>query len=184
MSHLVDFRVDGVRMGEGGSEVRLAKPGTVRVAANVAALLPEQPDETIRKRPYSQKPYWHLERSRIGDTRGVPVEVIVNGYPVARRVVLADGARRDVEFDVPIERSSWVALRVLPSSHTNPVWVVVDNKPVRPSRRSAEWCLKGVDQCWSQKRRFIKPAELAEAEALYEHARVTYRKILAESEAE
>jgi len=184
MSHLLDFRVGGVRMGENGSELRLAKPGTVRLSANVAALLPEQPDNSIRERPYSQKPYWHLERARIGDTRGVPVEVIVNGYPVARKVVLADGSRRTVDFEVPIERSGWVALRVLPSSHTNPVWVTVNDKPVRASRRSADWCLKGVEQCWSQKRRFIKPAELPEAEAAYDHARAAYRKILAECDAD
>lgn len=184
MSHVLDFRVGGVRMGENGSELRLAKPGTVQLSANVSALLPEQPDPAIRNRPYNQKPYWHLERSRIGATRNVPVEVVVNGYPVARKEVLADGTRRTLDFEVPIARSSWVALRILPSSHTNPVWVTVNDRPVRASRRSAEWCLKGVDQCWSQKRRFIKPAELAEAEAAYEHARQTYRKILAESEAE
>ncbi|MGV3724443.1 MAG: CehA/McbA family metallohydrolase [Actinomycetota bacterium] len=183
-SHLIDFRVGGVKMGEGGSELRIPKPGTVRVTANVAALLGERPDLSIRNRPYTQKPYWHIERARIGDTRGVPVEVIVNGYPVARKVILADGKRQNVELDVPIERSSWVAMRVLPSSHTNPVWVVVNDKPVRASRRSAEWCLKGVDQCWSQKQRFIKPDEMKEAEAVYEHARQAYRKILAESEAE
>jgi hypothetical protein len=184
MSHLLDFRVGGVRMGEGGSELRLPKPGSVRLSANVSALLPEKADAAIRERPYSQKPYWHLERARIGETRGVPVEVVVNGYPVARKVILADGTRRTVDFEVPIERSSWVALRVLPSSHTNPVWVTVNDQPVRASRRSAEWCLKGVDQCWSQKRRFIKPAELADAEAAYEHARSAYRKILAECEAD
>jgi len=183
-SHLIDMRVGGVKMGEGDSELRVSKPGPVRVTANVAAMLGDQPDLTIRNRPYTQKPYWHIERARIGDTRGVPVEVIVNGYPVARKVILADGKRQNVEFDVPIERSSWVALRVLPSSHTNPVWVVVNDKPVRPSRRSAEWCLKGVDQCWSQKQRFIKPDEMTEAQAVYEHARQAYRKILSESAAD
>jgi hypothetical protein len=180
-SHLLDFRVGGVRMGESGSGLRLTKPGAVRVSANVAALLPEQPDAALRDRPYNQKPYWHLERARLAETRGVPVEVVVNGYPVAKKVILADGTRRNVEFEIPIERSSWVALRILPSSHTNPVWVTVNDQPVRASRRSAEWCLKGVDQCWSQKRRFIRPAELADAEAAYEHARQAYRKILAES---
>lgn len=180
-SHLLDFRIEGVRMGENGSELRLVKPGTVWVSANVSALLPEQPDADLRGRPYNQKPYWHLERARIGETRGVPVDVVVNGYPVAKKVILADGTRRNVEFEIPIERSSWVALRILPSSHTNPVWVTVNDQPVRASRRSAEWCLQGVDQCWSQKRRFIRPAELADAEAAYEHARQAYRKILAES---
>jgi len=79
---------------------------------------------------------------------------------VAKQNILADGTIRDVAFDVKIERSSWVALRILPSSHTNPIFVLVEGKPIRASRRSAEWCLRGVDQCWSQKERHIRPAEL------------------------
>jgi hypothetical protein len=82
---------------------------------------------------------------------------------------------RDVALDVKLERSSWVALRILPSSHTNPIWVFVDGKPLAPSRRSVEWCLKGVDRCWSQKKRFIKANEMEDAEKAYEHARVVYR---------
>src|SRR5436309_6603837 len=85
-----------------------------------------------------------------------------------------------------VERSSWVAMRVLASSHTNPVFVVVGNKPIRASRRSAEWCLKGVDQCWSQKEKFIRqhPDELEGARRDYDHARETYRRILSEGEAD
>jgi hypothetical protein len=59
--------------------------------------------------------------------------------------LVADGKLRDVAFDVKIERSSWVALRILPSSHTNPIFMLVGGKPIRASRRSAEWCLKSVD---------------------------------------
>jgi hypothetical protein len=182
MSHLMDFRVGDARVGEKGSELRLSQPGTVRVTAKVAALLNEKPDEAIRKRPYAQKPYWHLERARIGAGREVPVEVIVNGYPAGRQTITADGKTRDVSFDVKLDRSSWVALRILPSSHTNPVFVLVGEKPIRASRRSAEWCLKGVDQCWSQKQRFIKAPEMEDARAAYEHARQAYRAILAECE--
>ena len=83
-----------------------------------------------------------------------------------------------------IERSSWLAMRILPSSHTNPIWVLVAGKPVRASRRSAEWCLKGVEQCWSQKERFIKREELEQAKADYEHARRTYQRLITESEVE
>ena len=35
----------------------------------------------------------------------------------------------------------------IPSAHTNPVFVIVGDQPIRASRRSAEWCLRGVDQC-------------------------------------
>jgi hypothetical protein len=62
--------------------------------------------------------------------------------------------------------------------------LVVDGKPIRASRRSAEWCLKGVDQCWSEKERTYKADEKEDAKLAYEHARQTYRKILAESEVE
>ena len=95
-----------------------------------------------------------------------------------------DGKLRDVAFDVPIQRSSWVALRILPSSHTNPVFVLVGDQPIRASRRSAEWCLKGVDRCWSQKQRFIKADEMQDAKAAYEHAREAYRRIISESDVE
>jgi hypothetical protein len=89
-----------------------------------------------------------------------------------------------VSFDIKVERSSWVALRILGSSHSNPVFVLVGNKPIRASRRSAQWCLEGVDKCWAQKERFYAAAEKDEAKAAYEHARQTYRRILSESETE
>jgi hypothetical protein len=54
----------------------------------------------------------------------------------------------------------------------------------RASRRSAEWCLKGVDQCWSQKKRFIKADELEQARAAYDYARQVYRQLILESEAD
>jgi hypothetical protein len=72
-----------------------------------------------------------------------------------------------------------VALRIRASSHTNPVFVIVEDKPIRV-RRSLEWCLKGVDQCWSQKEKLIDPREHADAIAAYEHAREVYRARLAE----
>lgn len=180
-SHLLDFAVDGAPMGRGNSEVRLNAAGEVRVTAKVAARLNEQPDATIRRRRYAEQPYWHLERARIGESREVPVELVVNGRAVARQVILADGTVRAVEFKAPIERSSWVALRILPSSHTNPIWVMVGDQPVRASKRSAQWCLDGVDRCWTQKESLIAEGERAEARDAYEHARAAYRRILAES---
>ncbi len=183
-SHLMEFRVNGLGVGEQDSVLRLAGAGTVRVTARVAALLDEKPNPGLRDRPYEKQPYWHVERTRVGDTREVPVEVVINGSPVARRTIAADGAARDIAFDVPIERSSWVALRILPSSHTNPVFVSVGDKPIRASRRGAEWCLKGVDQCWSQKQRHIDADEMEDARTAYAHAREVYRRILAECEAD
>ncbi len=183
-SHLVDFRVDDVAVGESGGERRLDGPGSVTVKARVAAYL--EPEitpaaEAIRGRSLEQKPYWDLERARLGSTRNVPVEVVVNGRPVARTEIPADGSFREVELPVTITQSSWVALRIYPSSHTNPVFVIVGGKPIRASKRSAEWCLKGVDQCWSQKESRTRPGERDAARQAYEVARQAYRKILAES---
>jgi hypothetical protein len=183
-SHLMDFSVNGQAVGTNGSEVKLLQSQTVRVTAQVAARLDAQPNETIRARRGDEQPYWELERARVAGTREVPVELIVNGQPRAKKMIVADGATREVTFDVPVERSSWVALRILPSSHTNPVFVTVAGRPVRASRRSAEWCLKAVDQCWSQKSPKFSAQERAEAEAAYEHARQVYRRIVSESEVE
>ncbi|MBX6311327.1 MAG: CehA/McbA family metallohydrolase [Isosphaeraceae bacterium] len=178
-SHLVDFQVEEVAVGESGSELRLDGPRRVKVKARVGAYLEPASEKAlaIRDRPLSEKPYWDLDRARLGRTRQVPVEVVVNGKAVAREVIEADGTFRDVTFEVPIERSSWVALRIYPSSHTNPVFVLVGGKPIRASRQSAEWCLQGVDQCWSQKQRLIRVQERDEARKAYDVAREVYRKI-------
>ncbi len=183
-SHILDFKVNDARMGEGGSEIKLDAPATVRVSARVAARLGEKPDDRIRHAPVPEKPYWHIERARIGDTREVPVEVIVNGRVVATKNIVADGKFNDVTFDVPLDRSSWIALRILPSSHTNPIFALVAGKPIRPSKKSAEWCRKAVDQCWSQKERTYAAPEKAEARAAYDHARETYDRLIAESAAD
>src|SRR6266496_3164902 len=105
-SHLLDFKVNDLAMGANGSELRLPRTGTVHVTARVAARLNEKPNPEIKNRPYDKKPYWDIERARIGDTREVPVEVIINGYPVTKQNVVADGKLQDVAFDVKVDRSS------------------------------------------------------------------------------
>jgi hypothetical protein len=182
-SHLMDFTVNGLGVGLKKSEVKLAKAGKVEVKATVSALLEPAPTpatEAIRNRPLTAKPYWDLERCRIDKTRKVPVEVVVNGHPVGRKEIVADGKEQEVSFTVPIKHSSWVCLRILPSSHTNPVFVLVGDKPIRTSKRSAEWCLKGIDRCWEQKQNNVRVAERAAAQKAYEQARAAYRKIAAE----
>jgi hypothetical protein len=110
------------------------------------------------------------------------VELVVNGKVAARKQVIADGSVRDVAFEVPIARSSWVAVRILPAAHTNPIFVLVDNKPIRASRESARWCVNAVHQCWTQKAPRIAPNELAAARAAYEHAESVYKQLEAESD--
>jgi hypothetical protein len=179
-SHLMEFTVHDRELGVKGSEVKLSKPRKVKVTAKVAARLDEQPNPKIKNLRVDQRPYWDLERARIGETREVPLELVVNGSPVAKKNLPADGATQDVEFEADIQQSSWVTLRILPSSHTNPIFVLVGDKPIRASRRSVEWCLKAVDQCWSQKEKFMKGNEVEEAHSAYSHARAIYRQRLAE----
>jgi hypothetical protein len=184
-SHLVDFRLDDVRVGEAGSERKLEAPGMVTITAKVAALLePVATPSTkaIKQMPLDSKPYWDVERARIDDTRTVPVEVVVNGNPVAQVPILADGALHQISLPIRIERSSWVALRIYPSSHTNPVFVIVDGRPIRASKASARWCLEAVDRCWKRKSHEIwLGGQDREAREAYDFARGAYRKILEES---
>src|SRR5215471_10177400 len=175
-THLMDFRVNG---SPAGSEIKAN--GTATVTLTAAAYLPVKPNEAIRALPYDQKPYWDVERARFGDTREVPVEIVVNGLAVARQMIVADGALHELKFEVPVKQSSWIAARVLPSAHTNPVFALVGGRAVRASRASAEWCLNAVNQCWTQKAPRIKPEELAEAKKAYDHAREVYRQLIAES---
>lgn len=180
-SHLMGFEANGVAMGKDGSVVKISRGESLEIRAKVAALLATDPRPELKNIPLDQKPFWHLERSRIGHSRKVPVEVIVNGIPAARTVLEADGTQQDLSWKLPMERSGWIALRIFPSSHTNPIFVEVDGAPVRPSRRSVQWCLDGVEQCWKQKERFIAPTEMEQARAAYEHARKVYHARLQES---
>lgn len=183
-SHLIDFKVNGVEVGSGDSEVKLPTPGPIKVTAKVAAMLSESPHPEIQNASYTEKPYWHIERARIGESRDVEVELIVNGFPVESQRLTADGKMHNVEFKTNIEQSSWVAVRILGSSHTNPIFVLVADRPIRASKRSAQWCLDGVDKCWSQKERFIHKDELPAAREAYDHARQTFRGIIKESDTE
>ena len=111
----------------------------------------------------------------------------------------ADDKEHDLSFDVPIERSSWVALRQYPQMHTNPVNVLVGGKPIRASRKSALWCIGTIEQLWRERgdptkmpispidRSFapkrapaIVPAEIEEAHRTFLWAIERYRKIAAE----
>jgi len=210
LSHLIDFSANGVEVGTQGSELKVPAAGTLHVRLKASAYLAPLVDGDvsmvvdrepaffvslnipgidahyppsggrIQNRPLDQEPYWHIERARVGNTREVSAELVMNGKPVARRNLVADGIVREIAFDVPVERSSWLAVRILGSSHTNPIFVLVGGKPIRASRESAQWCLAGVNQCWTQKAPKISKAELPDAQAAYDHAREIYTKLIAE----
>jgi len=207
----MDFSVNDVEVGTNASEVKLTGSGMVHARLKASAYLhPPVPDSaaadqepswmaplnnlwsaasadtasstSIHDRPMNQEPYWHIERARIRGTREVPVELVMNGKPIAHKNIIADGSVQDLAFDVPIERSSWVAIRILGSSHTNPIFILVDGKPIRASRGSAEWCLAAVNQCWTQKAPKISKDELPDAQTAYDHARDVYTELIKECE--
>jgi hypothetical protein len=194
LSHLIDFTVNGLGVGETGDKnsaaigrksVLAAKRGQpLAIKVQAAALLAGEPDEEIRQRPLDQKPYWHVERARIGNSNKVPVELVVNGKAVERQELTADGQIRELTFNFTPDRSSWIALRIFPTAHTNPIFVELDNKPIRASKQSAQWCLDAVDVCWKQKVKGIRAEEQPAAAEAFGVARRAYAKILSESQAD
>jgi hypothetical protein len=188
LSHIFDFAVNGQEVGTSPndgpvSQLSLANPGKVKVTFDVAALLAEQPNpetEAIRAKRLDEKPYWHLERSRVGNTRKVPLEVIVDGEVAARREIVADGSIQHQSFEIDVKHSSWIAVRILPSVHTNPVFVVVDHKPIRASKKSIAWCREAVDVCWKAKEGRIRADEKPAAKAAYDQAAAYYDRALKE----
>lgn len=179
-THLIDFKVNGAELGLNGSELNV-KPGTtLQISVKAAAYLNDQQDaigSIIASKPYFEQPYWHVERARIGKSRKVAVSLIVNGKVVDKKEIIADGQWNDLTWNHRIEKSSWVAIRVFPSAHTNPFFVTVNNRPVL-EESSIKWCLDAVDKCWKEKRKQIRNSELTEAEIAYNQARTTYRNLL------
>jgi len=186
-AHAFGFAVNG---GAAGDEVRLDTPGRVTVRARVA-FSPETPLEPIYGGVIPVGGPRHvgdtvIKRERLSldpvyQRRGRLVEVVVNGRAVGSREVPADGRDHALEFTVPVERSSWIAVRQFPQLHTNPVHVLVSGRPIRASRQSALWALACIDQLWRMRGQRIPPAERAAAEKAYDEARAIYRRIAAEA---
>jgi hypothetical protein len=175
-SHIIDVAAGTIN---DKSELLLDKPGIINVSAKVVANLSQEQDEygrDIQHRPLDAQPYWSIHRARIGTSRKVPVELIVNGKAVEKVIIDADGSWKNVNFKYEMKQSGWFALRVYPSSHTNPVFVIVDKKPIA-IKESAEWSSKVVDQCWNMKKENIRVEERKEAEAAYNNAKVIYDNI-------
>ena len=158
--HLLDYSasVPGaeatVDVGMNGSELKLDAPQDVSFTLDAGALVEDEIE--------------------------VVAELIVNGYPVASQNLRADGSLQHVTFEHAITSSSWVAVRVFPHAHTNPIYVVVDDQPVRGTVDSARWCLAGVEQCWKSKQNTYADAEQADAVAAYEHARRVFGELVKE----
>ena len=101
----------------------------------------------------------------------------MNGQAIDTTIIAADGNWKDIHFQYPVKQSSWIALRVYQSSHTNPVFIILNGKPVQ-IRKSAEWCRRAVDQCWKMKQANIRTKERSAAEAAYNDARKIYDRII------
>ncbi|WP_207513554.1 CehA/McbA family metallohydrolase [Longitalea luteola] len=179
-AHIIDFSVNDVEAGTRNSELNLNGSEPVTVRAKVVAKLPVQQDEygsALAQRPIDRQPYWHIERARIGRSRKVPVELIVNGIPVDTTEIVADGQWKDIRFNYTLNGPAWVALRIYPSAHTNPVFVSVNNQHVR-LKKSAEWCKRALQQCWKMKQANIRPVERNAAEEAYKSAERVYEEII------
>lgn len=169
-AHALKFEIKGVSPGFG--EVKLDQPGNVAVKATVAFAS----DVALGTAPGAQKP--------TGPTRAV--ELIINGKVAATKEVPADDQPHEIAFDVPVERSSWVALRQFPQLHTNPVNVLVGGQPIRASKASAKWCVGVIEQLWSVRGNpktgpKIADAERPEAEKTFQKAIEMYKAIAAEA---
>ncbi len=181
-AHAPVFTVDGKTAG---GELALEKGGSVQVQARVAFS-----SQTPLEVPYGGM--IPREGPRVmGDTRvlhsGIEwkreqrkVEVVVNGQAVASAEVPADGREHEVVFEVPLQRSSWVALRQFPQLHTNPVAVIVAGKPIRASRKSALWAIACIEQLWRSRGQGIAESEREDAKKTFDGAIEQYRKIAAE----
>ncbi|MEC9097311.1 MAG: CehA/McbA family metallohydrolase [Planctomycetota bacterium] len=186
-SHLFNFEINGIGVGERSKQSLpsyqdIAKGQSLAIRVNASAMLDETENSDIRSRPYAQKPYWHIERARKPGTNQVPVELIVNGEVVETRYIQGSGEVRELTFQYTPSKSSWIALRILGACHTNPIFLIVDDQPIRANKASAEWCLQAVDVCWNAKKGRISPDEIGEAKVAWDHARQTFARILKETE--
>jgi hypothetical protein len=186
-AHALEFDVNNARPGEG--DVKMAQPATVSIVAKVAfaeetplavahgGITPPAGKSVVGDTVVLHGP--RREEMLVGGTR--LVEIVVNGVPVASREVPADGQLHDLKFEVPISKSSWVALRHFPQLHTNPVNVIVADQPIRASADSARWCIEAIDLLWKNREKNIKPTEQDDAKAAFDRARERYRQIAAEA---
>ncbi|HWB10721.1 MAG TPA: CehA/McbA family metallohydrolase [Pirellulales bacterium] len=183
-AHALRFAVEGAGAGH---EIKLDGPKKVVVTASVA-FASQTPLEVAYglAMPAAGKVWLgdtvtiHAAK-QLASVRERTVELVVNGRVVASAKVPADDQVHDVRFEAPVERSSWIALRQFPQLHTNPVTVLVADKPIRASRSSARWCAALIAQLWRAREHNVALAEREAAHASFRRAIEIYRQIAAES---
>jgi hypothetical protein len=165
-AHALEFTVGGRPAGE---TVGLSEAGKVALKAKVAFAY--------------ETPLGTSNGGSVPSGKTRRVEVVVNGNAVATKDVPADDKTHELSFDVAIDKSSWVALRHFPQMHTNPVNVLVADKPIRASRKSALWCIGTIEQLWRVRGRGIAAHEREEANKTFLKAIEQYRQIGSEAAA-
>jgi hypothetical protein len=129
----------------------------------------------------------------------VPLEKVTlyfNGQPVEEIPLTSDRKAAQFQKALPATKSGWYHVRAegapgdrgpldtsYPQGFTNPVWVIVENRPIR-DRASAEYSLKWIDklqtlaEAWPGWR---SPKEKQHVYAQFDEARKVYRRFLAEA---
>jgi len=187
-AHALEFTVDGRSAGD---EIRLSQPQTLKLRTKVA-FSSQTPLEVAYggasplggKRLIGDTVNFHEARSSDSaalDPRLRLVEVVVNGQSIASKKVPADDQSHELEFLVRIDRSSWIAVRHFPQMHTNPVNVLIGDKPIRASRQSALWCIGSIEQLWQVRNEKISLQEREEARRTFSKAIDRYREIASEA---
>jgi hypothetical protein len=185
-AHALQFTVNG--NAPGADDVRIEKAGTVVVKTTVA-FAPEHPQAVAYgtlmppngNRVVGDTVNLHAPRDSgyiSGGTR--MVEIISGGQVAAYRQVPADGKAHELTFEIPVQASSWVAVRQFPQLHSNPVNVIVGDQPIRVSKASALWCAEAVRLLWKNRQRFIAEPERPAAREAYERSLSRYLQIARE----
>ena len=188
-AHALEFQVNGRPPGE---TVALPAPQTVTVRARVA-FSSETPIEPpyggvipvggARLVGYTVNLHDPAPGSARSDEQPMRrVELVMNGQPVAVHEVPADDREHLLEFELPVETSSWIALRHFPQMHTNPVDVIVQGKPILASKASARWVIECIQQLWRVRGGQIAAGERQSARETFDLAIEKYRQIAAEAQ--
>jgi hypothetical protein len=186
-AHAIDFRVNGIRAGE--QDLTLTEPGRVTVTARIA-FAAEMPRAIAQgtKAPAGGRRFVGdtVELYSPRDDRMVAsgereVELIMNGKVVGRKRIPADDAIHDLEWEVNVDQSSWIAIRQFPQLHTNPVKVLLAGRPIRAARSSAIWCRDCLDLLWKNRQQSIAAGEREDARRAFDRARELFSRIVDES---
>ncbi|MBT4276272.1 MAG: CehA/McbA family metallohydrolase [Verrucomicrobia bacterium] len=186
-AHALEFSVNDIAPGFG--DVHMSGPATVRIRAKLAfaSATPLSVAQGLISPPggdrFTGDTVTFHGPPPDGDLQGGnrKVELVVNGVSQHAWVIPADGAEHERVFEVPISQSSWVALRQFPQLHTNPVNVIVQDRPIRVSRESALWCAETIHQLWRNRSHAIKEGERMDARRAFDKALSIYDRIAQES---